>query len=62
MRAYVSIALAHGAALQTFLNDYDVTQWEALNYIAGQCNYGGRVTDDHDRRTLVTMYAHPNCM
>ena len=48
--------------MQTFLNDYDVTQWEALNYIAGQCNYGGRVTDDHDRRTLVTMYAHPNCM
>jgi dynein heavy chain len=41
--------------LQLFIDSYDVTQWKALCYLAGQCNYGGRVTDDHDRRTLVSI-------
>ena len=29
--------------------------FETLSYTCGECNYGGKVTDTHDRHTLATI-------
>ncbi|KAL3685151.1 hypothetical protein R1sor_003173 [Riccia sorocarpa] len=42
--------------LQSFLLEYpDSIQFKALVYLTGECNYGGKVTDAHDRRTLMSI-------
>lgn len=41
--------------LRLFLEEQALIPYESLEYIIGQINYGGRVTDPNDRGTLMTI-------
>ena len=40
--------------LKTYLDEYVDTPWDALKYLIAEANYGGRVTDEIDRRVLAS--------
>ena len=41
--------------LKYFLNEYEEIPWAVLQFLEAEINYGGRVTDDKDRRLLNTI-------
>uniref|UniRef100_W5KGP5 Dynein, axonemal, heavy chain 1 n=1 Tax=Astyanax mexicanus TaxID=7994 RepID=W5KGP5_ASTMX len=41
--------------LKMFLNEYQDIPFKVLKYTAGEINYGGRVTDDWDRRCIMNV-------
>jgi len=49
--------------LNMFLNESspDKVPFSALEYTTGECNYGGRVTDDHDRTCLMSLLRKIYC-
>lgn len=48
--------------LKMFLDESPVSiPFKALKYLAAECNYGGRVTDDKDRRLIVTLLEDYYC-
>jgi len=51
--------------LKLFLDSQDEIPWDALLFVTGHINYGGRVTDDLDRRCLLTIlekYCQVDCL
>jgi len=47
--------------LKNMMNDYKTIQWDALLYLTGEITFGGRVTDDWDRRALKCILRKYYC-
>merc|ERR1711968_4051 len=49
------------SVLERFVTEQDQVPWDALVYVTGHINFGGRVTDDWDRRCLLDILQIPCC-
>lgn len=47
--------------LKLFLDEQEDIPWEALTYVTGHINYGGRVTDDWDRVCILAILKQYYC-
>jgi dynein heavy chain len=47
--------------LHMYVHESREVPFRALQYSIGECNYGGRVTDDKDRRLLMTLMEKLMC-
>lgn len=50
----ISFALIGMYLKKAFDNKDEMIPWGSIKYLVGEAMYGGRVTDDFDRRVLVT--------
>jgi dynein heavy chain len=48
--------------LHMFLDENEKIPFDALRYVTGECNYGGRVTDEKDRTLLNTILEKCYCV
>lgn len=49
--------------LKLFLDEYDYVPYKVLNFLGADINYGGRVTDDKDKRlisAILRTYINPD--
>merc|ERR550514_2005887 len=47
--------------LKQFIDENDFIPWAALTYMVSEANYGGRVTDNQDRRAIVQILEDYYC-
>ena len=43
------------------MDNYEKPPLDALTYLTSECNYGGRVTDEHDRRLIKALLNNYYC-
>jgi dynein heavy chain len=51
--------------LKIFIDSYNFVPFKVLNYIGAEINYGGRVTDDKDKRLIsciLRRYLNPGIL